>query len=218
MRSGALAIGLVLLLGSSEAASSTSTPTYRSAVPSGNRPVMLIFHPGAFVFGSASQMGAARAAARNEGFKPIAVEYENLRGGLRQSKHLARRYEHYGHPVYAYGESAGGTFAGVLAKRGFARAAALYDPPTNLMHQRWAGFIPPRLRRRVSLDRGPTKSPILAIASKRDAVVGSKDTRRWARRDPHVRLALEPGGHLDQADYPQALRRSMRYLARRARK
>jgi hypothetical protein len=179
------------------------------------RPIVLIFHPGAFKYGSAALMTAEEEAARQQGLKPVSVEYLGRRQvGLPYSKRLSRRYARHGNAVVAFGESAGASLAGVLAKRGLVKAAAVYDPPTDLMHQRWSGFLPDPLRRRLSLDAGPTASPILAIASLSDQVVGWRDTVRWARTDPAVKLATEPGAHLDPRDIADALRRSMRYLAR----
>ena len=179
------------------------------------RPIVLIFHPGAFKYGSAALMTAEEDAARQRGFEPVSVEYRGHRQvGLPYSKRLSRRYARQGRVVVAFGESAGGSLAGVLAKRGLVEAAAVYDPPTDLMHQRWSSFLPDPLRKRLSLDGGPTASPILAIASLNDQVVGWRDTVRWAHSDPAVKLATERGGHLDPADIADALRRSMRYLGR----
>ena len=75
---------------------------------------MLIFHPGAFKYGSAALMTAEEDAARQRGFEPVSVEYRGHRQvGLPYSKRLSRRYARQGRVVVTFGESAGGSLADI---------------------------------------------------------------------------------------------------------
>jgi acetyl esterase/lipase len=50
----------------------------------------------------------------------------------------ARRLRERGYRVFAYGDSAGGTLAALLADRGLVRAAVANEPPSNLIE--WPGY------------------------------------------------------------------------------
>jgi len=99
-----------------------------------SRPILLTLHPGAFVFGSAEDMTVADGIAEEMGFEPVPVEYPlaNLPAAVAQVEEMARRYDASGREVFAYGESAGGTLAALLAQRGQVEASATYAQVTDL--------------------------------------------------------------------------------------
>ena len=99
-------------------------------VPAGaaaaERPVVLLIHGGAWLFGDASDMEPLAEIAREEGFQPVAVDYPlkyPVRANL-YTQRVARRWADRGRTVYAYGESVGGTMAEVLAARCLVAATA----------------------------------------------------------------------------------------------
>jgi hypothetical protein len=197
------------------------------AANASSKPVMLILHPGGFIFGSPGDMAPAAEPARERGFRPLLVDYPlwNIAAARQSVRRAAKRNRQAGRDVYAYGESAGGTLAELLAQQGLVTAAAAQDPVSNV--RRWAnelGVTPylgasQRLLRRVSpVFRGsPSKSNIRAFIGDDDATVGvAQATHRLAGRDVQVGTRGVPGGHLEVPFRTQAMLHSMRYLARRA--
>lgn len=91
-----------------------------TGVAQAKTPVVLVFHPGAFIFNPAQEMPEARQVARQDGFRPIYVNYPlaNVPEAVTYSMRLARRLDHHRRDVYAYGESAGGMLATWLAEKG----------------------------------------------------------------------------------------------------
>jgi acetyl esterase/lipase len=189
------------------------------------RPVMLLMHAGGFVSGDASYERQAAELARRRGFLARSLEYPlwNLRGAVGYVQRAARFWRRAGHPVYAYGESAGGTLAALLAERGLARSAVAYAPVVNIprSYPEILPWIKLSLRQARSLSPGfhRSREPILAMVPANDGVVDPRFTWRWARRDPLVRARLVPGEHgfIDSPWYRPNLQIAMSDLARQAR-
>jgi acetyl esterase/lipase len=190
------------------------------------KPILLLIHGGGFAFNDPTWMDEAARVAAARGFRPVQLEYTlwNLPRALDDAKRAAKRYASRG-PLFAYGESAGGTLAALVARPGRARAAVAYAPVSNLVH--WLGDQPAVLEdlraTRADLRRGspalrPATRPILAMVPEHDSIVSSRDTYRWATQDPLVRARTVAGGHgfTGTTEYAGNLRLAMRWLQRQA--
>ena len=185
---------------------------------------MLLMHGGSFVFGDASLERQAVAEARRDGFQARSLEYPlwDLPAAVSYVNQVARSWRQAGHPVYAYGESAGGTLAALLAEKGLARSAVGYAPVVNI--PKWYPDILPWIKvdlqeaRRFSPGLHPTRDPILALVPRHDDAVDPNLTWQWARHDPLVTARWVPGGHgfIGSPWYTPNMSLAMRYLAREA--
>jgi acetyl esterase/lipase len=183
------------------------------------RPVVLLFHAGGFLFGDAGLMSRASRVAARHGLRPVPVEYPlgAPARALHYSLDIARKWRAKGRAVYAYGESAGGTLAALLAERAAARAAVPYAPVADMTKGIWAE--PPLTQPRDELvATSPalhrSRRPILVLISRHDPL--SHDSWQWAESDPLVDGRSVSGHHISSANYPYKLRRAMSYLARQA--
>lgn len=195
-------------------------------------PVLLMFHSGAFVFGDPQTLDEARDAASDLGFEPVVVAYPlaDLPGAVRATAAAARRYEREGRAVFAYGESAGGTLAALLAERDLVDASATYsqvtDIPALIRDAPDPAFFEgslratPRQIARSSPGNGRSRVPLLALTPVADDPSQSRATHRWDGRDPMVRTIDVEGGHLGYGENPSIYsgnaERSLRWLAKRA--
>jgi hypothetical protein len=184
------------------------------------RPVLLLFHPGGFISGGPHLMDAAAVVARNHGFRPVEVDYPlwDTRGMLRTSLDLAAHWRALGHPVYTYGESAGGSLAAVVAERGKARRAAVQAPvadvPTwfaatsglTLTDEQIAAAL------RISPIHYVSKRPVHAYLPHLDSL--SPRSWKWVRDDPRVTGERIFGHHLEQPYRTHAMRSAIRYLVK----
>jgi acetyl esterase/lipase len=191
------------------------------------RPVLLLLHGGAFLYGSPSMMRLAARRASAEGFKAVAVDYRlgDLSAAIADSVRVARRYGR-NRPVYAYGESAGGTLAGLLAERGLVKAAVAYAPASDLTHftTAYARSVLAKLgasRRELALASPAlhrSRMSILALVPARDEIIPPGQTAAWARRDPRVEAITVPGPHSYSRYYEANMRQGIDHLAALARR
>ncbi|HKG35643.1 MAG TPA: hypothetical protein VKA89_04290 [Solirubrobacterales bacterium] len=191
------------------------------------RALLYILPPGGFAFpATLDLMEEARRAARAHGFQPREIDYPlgNPTRAWEFVRDDARRAVRAGREVYAYGESAGGVLSSLLAERGIAEAAVSNGAPNNLTNfytdDVWSdplpyGFgLPLSDRRRLSPVFRPTRHPIL-VQQSRNGDPFYEMNRRWAARDPRVRLAIYPGGHVrgtGPAGYARILEQALAYL------
>lgn len=185
------------------------------------RPVVLLIHGGAWLFGGPEYMRRAAVIAREEGFEPVSVGYPlkyPVRANL-YTQRVARRYAREGRSVYAYGESVGGTMAEVLAARCLVEAAVGNSAPPDLMG--WPEPDQPSVfPREPLLPYSPFHlrhcSPVLAMHSPSDGLVDFRFARDYAAKFRQVSLRRIPGGHLGDEPYLANTRLGLRWLARRA--
>jgi len=188
---------------------------------------VLIFHPGGFIFNSSATRGAGNAARRG-GFEARIVDYPlaDVPAAVNMSLRLAKRLHRHGRTVYAYGESAGGTLALLLAERGLVRAAAAQAPVSDIPG--WivsTGNDVNQLAQVLKLDQTQltelspdtheTRSPIMAETPVNDPISATTDS--WAASRPLVKAVPVPGAHLDPAYRASNVTLAMRFLTQRRR-
>jgi len=196
------------------------------------RPVVLLLPPGGFVF-EVREMPYPEAIARRLGFRPRVVTYPagDLAAAVRAARRAARREAARGHRVYAYGESAGGLLAALLAQQRLVASASTYCPIADMVkfargfddphwYQRFIGASDRDLRR-YSPGRHDSDIPILAMRAINDSRSFNRPIRSWDLRDPDVGSVVVRGGHLASPRRPELyrsnVRHGLRWLARAAR-
>ena len=211
----AMAIAAAMLVACTHAAASDYT-CQPSGPPKGT---VLAFPAGAFYLPDpvrAAQLCRYYAAA---GYVGVAGNYPLLDVGaaVRYGRDLARRSRRNGAPLFAVGESAGGTIALDLAVAGEVDAAVAVAAPSNLLtwspgnSAYWHGalHIDRSARRQLSPYYRPMRrpSPMLLFHSPEDSAVPYSQSRAFARRAPRTSLCRLRGSHLqDRSWQPLSLR------------
>ncbi len=196
--------------------------------PSGPPPQLLMIHGGSFLFGDPFFAARTEAPAIAAGFVPHYMSYPlgDLRGAVLASREEAMRLRgRFGQgDVYAYGSSAGGTLAALLAGEGLVSAAVAKAPPSDLVKWEWPigaygpGYyeqigVDPTARRRLSPLRRPMKRPLLVVQGRADRVVPPGMSEAFAAKFRRAHLWVVPGGHGTDRARSWVTRRSMRWLA-----
>lgn len=198
--------------------------TLLAAAPAGAaKPVVLTIHGGGYYMYDAASMATQVASFRAQGFKVESVEYRlgNIRAGWRDVRAAVRRYPR--RHVYAYGESAGAGYAGLLATTGLIDGAVLQSPLIDLRPY-WGperGHLFSCTRRacwdRFSAVEKRALQPILMFVPLDDPFASSASSLRWERRNPSVRAISYHGWHGMPSPKGMAadLRRAGRYFWRK---
>jgi alpha/beta hydrolase fold len=185
------------------------------------RATVLYLHGGGFVLGAASDpyniLVCDELAAR--GFRARVVDYplHDLPGAVRAARAAAARHRS---PVYAFGDSAGGTLAALLAVRGQVDAGVAFAAPSDLLTWPaepgwWDRFgATPAERRAASPYRraGRRGAPLLLMHDPRDIAVPFEQSLRLARRAPRARLVRARAGYLAHVPRQANRRYAMRWL------
>lgn len=193
-------------------------------------PQLLLIHGGSFLYEDPTFEPLTRAAARAAGFVPHYLRYPlgDMPAAFRAARAEAIRLRTaYGSAVYAYGSSAGGTLAALLAGDGAVSAAVAKAPPSDLLDWRWplgaygADYyeqigLTPSSRRRLSPLRRPARSPLLLVHGRRDGVVPVAQSIAFAAKFRQVHLWVVRGGHHTERARPELLTRALGWLARTA--
>lgn len=150
---------------------------------------------------------------------------------VRRVRAEARRLRlEFGHDrVYAYGASAGGTLAALLAGDDLVAAAVAKAPVSDLATWEWpltaygADYyervgLGSAARRRLSPLRRPERAPLLVFQGRGDGVVPPAMNEGFAAKFRRVHLWQVPGGHTTERIRPRLVTRAMRWLARTARR
>jgi pimeloyl-ACP methyl ester carboxylesterase len=197
--------------------------------PPGPPPQLLLFHGGSFLYEDPTFEVATRPLAELAGFVPHYVEYPlgDMPAALvRARAEAARLRTRFGaEAVYAYGSSAGGTLAALLAGEGLVAAAVAKAPPTDLVGWTWPlstygsdyyeGIgLGEEARYRLSPLRRPERQPLLLLQGRSDAVVPVAMSEAFAAKFRQARLWLLPGGHRAERSRPQVVLRALRWLLR----
>jgi pimeloyl-ACP methyl ester carboxylesterase len=199
------------------------------ATPPGPPPQLLLFHGGSFLYEDPSFEEATEPLVEAAGFVPHYVDYPlgDLPGALTRARaEAARLRSRFGaEAVYAYGSSAGGTLAALLAGEGLVAAAVAKAPPSDLVEWAWplstygADYyerigLSEAARYRLSPLRRPERQPLLLLQGRSDAVVPAAMSEAFAAKFGQVRLWLLAGGHRAERSRPQVVIRALRWLLR----
>lgn len=195
------------------------------------KPQLLLFHGGSFLFDNPFFEPAVVARSIAAGFEPHFIDYplgsvpeavENARAEAR-----ALRHEFGSAYVYAYGASAGGTLAALLAGDGLVAGAVAKAPVSDLVEWPWAvetygpsyyekiGLGEETARYRFSPSLRPeVKSPLLIYQGVNDQVVPATMSAAFAEKFENVHLWYVPGGHATDETRPWLVQRALSWLAR----
>lgn len=191
----------VSMAGATAVANADITPRERP------RPIVLMLHAGGFIFNDPTSMAVATQIARDAGFQPVFVDYPlyDLRAAV-EAAAAAAAAQPKNRTVCAYGESAGGTLAALLAERGLVRSAAAYSPIPNLVRFIARSANPHYYMEMIHADRelllrdspGLHRSAreILALRAARDDAYVRSGIRRWAKRESKVQVRDVGGEHI----------------------
>jgi len=191
-------------------------------------PQLLLIHGGSFLYEDPTFEPLTRAAARAAGFIPHYLRYplDDMPAAFQAARAEALRLRaRYGSAVYAYGTSAGGTLAALLAGDGLVSASAAKAPPTDLLGWEWplGAYGPdyyrqigltPAARRRLSPLRRPARNPLLLVHGRHDQVVPVAQSAAFAAKFAQVHLWVVRGGHHTERTRPELLTRALEWLAR----
>jgi pimeloyl-ACP methyl ester carboxylesterase len=225
--SALLALAVCAALAPARAAA-TDGPAGIEAVRTGPKPQLILIHGGSFLFTDPFFRPLTRPAALAEGFEPHYVYYPlgDLPAAVTAVRAEARQLrEKVGaENVYAYGASAGGTLAAILAGEGDVEAAVAKAPVSDLATWEWplgrygADYYEtilagPATRLRLSPVNRPEERPLLVVQGRRDGVVPPAMNEAFAAKFAHVHLWLVPGGHTTERARPWIVAGAMRWLA-----
>jgi pimeloyl-ACP methyl ester carboxylesterase len=219
------AIGLVLALTPTAVAAPNEV-----AQPPGPPPQLLLIHGGSFLFEDPFFEARTKPVAVAAGFVPHYLAYPlgDLPAAVTAAREEAARLRaKFGRAVYAYGSSAGGTLAALLAGDGLVSAAVAKAPPTDFLSWEWPlsaygpGYYTEidasvATRRRLSPIRRPMRQPVLVVQGRADAVVPLRMSEAFAVKFPRVQLWKVPGGHGTDRARPWVTRRALGWLAKMA--
>lgn len=224
---GSLATLLASLLLAVLAPGAARAASVEPAQPVASPPQLLLIHGGSFLYEDPFFQADTEAAAVAAGFTPHYLRYPlgDLPAAYRVAREAARQLRAaYGPSVYAYGTSAGGTLAALLAGDGLVAAAVAKAPPSDLSEWQWplAAYGPdyyerlgvsPLARRRLSPARRPARRPLLVVQGRRDRVVPLAMSEAFAARFRRVHLWAVPGGHWTERRRPWVLERALGWLS-----
>ncbi len=194
---------------------------------------LLLFHGGSFLYQDPTFEPLTRERALAAGFIPHYVNYplDDLTAAVADARDEARRLrEKYGlDRVYAYGSSAGGTLASLLAAEGLVGAAVAKAPVSDLMTWEWpiaqygATYweslgVDVAQRERFSPALREFIAPLLVVQGRSDMVVPPQMNETFAAEHGRVALWRVAGGHHTDRARPYLVTRAMDWLARIAKR
>jgi pimeloyl-ACP methyl ester carboxylesterase len=195
------------------------------------RPQLLLIHGGSFLYEDPSFESLTDRRAIQAGFVPHFLRYplEDMPAAFQAAREEAARLRAmYGTSVYAYGSSAGGTLAALLAGDGLVSAAVAKAPVSDLLDWEWPltaygpdyferiGLGASTARRRLSPLRRPARRPLLIVQGRRDQVVPLSMNRTYASKFKRVYMRVVSGGHHTERLRPLIISRAFDWLARAA--
>lgn len=194
-------------------------------------PHLLLIHGGSFLGQDPDFESRTFAPAIAADFIPHYLEYPlgDFPGAVRAARAEARRLRDlYGDAVYAYGSSAGGTLAALLAGDGLVSAAVAKAPVSDLPTWEWplVAYGPEYFERiaagpltaaRLSPLRRPAQRPLLIVHGREDLVVPVAMSEAFAAKFRQVQLWSVAGGHWTDRARPWLLDRAFAWLRLTAR-
>jgi acetyl esterase/lipase len=203
-------------------------PELGPAKQAGPKPHLMLLHGGSFLYDDPEFELTTREAATRAGFIPHYTTYPlgDMPAAVLAVRAEAKRLRlKFGADmVYAYGSSAGGTLASLLAGDGLVGAAAAKAPVSNLVSWEWpVAYYGPLYweRAQLSLDaryrlsplRRPAKEPLLLVHGIDDQVVPISQSELYADKFKRVFLWEVLGGHHAERSQPEVLQRTLIWLA-----
>lgn len=192
---------------------------------------MLLFHGGSFLFEDPNFQPLTAERAIAAGFVPHYVTYPlgNMPAAVLRARAEARRLRsQFGLlRVYAYGSSAGGTLAALLAGDGLVSAAVAKAPVSDLATWEWPlGVYGPNYFEQIALGpeaelrlsplRRPARAPLLVYQGRGDQVVPAAMNEAFAAKFDRVYLWEVPGGHTTERARPYLIDQALHWLSRTA--
>jgi acetyl esterase/lipase len=192
------------------------------------RPQLLLFHGGSFLYNDPYFEPLTRGRALAAGFVPHYVTYPlgDLPAAVERARAEARRLrEKFGvGRVYAYGSSAGGTLAALLSGDHLVSAAVAKAPISDLVTWTWplerygpeyweSLGVDQAARERLSPIRRPQLAPLLVIQGRGDHIVPPSMNEAFAGAYRRVKLWRVAGGHTTERVRPFLITRAMHWLA-----
>lgn len=222
---------LVVVILALQSAPAAKAATSSSALgPAGSvAPQLLLIHGGSFLYEDPTFEAVTGRRAVRAGFTPHYLRYplSDMPAAFQAARAEAVRLRaRYGVAVYAYGSSAGGTLAALLAGDGLVSAAVAKAPVSDLLDWEWPlgaygsdyferiGLSAPAARRRLSPLRRRAREPLLILQGRRDRVVPVAMNREYAVKFKRVYLWVVQGGHHTERIRPELLSRAFDWLAR----
>jgi acetyl esterase/lipase len=204
-------------------------PTPAIGTPRSTAPQLILIHGGSFLYEDPTFESLTDRRAIRAGFVPHYLRYPlgDMPAAFQAAREEAARLRtRYGSAVYAYGSSAGGTLAALLAGDGLVTAAAAKAPISDLLDWQWPlsaygpdyferiGLGASAARRRLSPLRRPARRPLLIVQGRRDRVVPPAMNRAYSLKFKRVYLWVVQGGHHTERFRPELLSRTFNWLAR----
>jgi len=191
-------------------------------------PQLLLIHGGSFLYNDPDFEALTRGPALEAGFVPHYLHYPlgDLPGAVAAARRAARALgARYPGRVYAYGSSAGGTLAALLAGDGMVAAAVAKAPVSDLLDWQWPQTaIGPDYAARIGADsamlrrlsplRRPARKPLLVVQGRDDRIVPPAMNEAFAAKFQRVHLWAVPGGHWTERLRPRVISRSFGWLRR----
>ena len=192
-------------------------------------PQLILIHGGSFLYEDPTFESLTRQRALRAGFSPHYLRYPlgDMPGAFQAARAEAIRLRaRYGDAVYAYGSSAGGTLAALLAGDGLVSAAVAKAPVSDLLDWEWPlgaygpdyferiGLSALAARRRLSPLRRRARDPLLILQGRGDQIVPVAMNRKYAVKFKRVYLWVVQGGHHTERIRPELLSRAFDWLAR----
>ena len=173
-------------------------------------PVVLLIHGGSWLRGHAPAMDIPAQIARDLGMKPVSIEYPlgDIAAANRTARRVAKAWRESGYDVVAFGESAGGQMATLLAAEGRVDYAVGNAPVSNLLRywegneqEFWDGLgADVATRRELSPALQPQDRPVFLLHSPKDPGVPFDLSVDYARAFPQVKLRRVGGCHILDCD------------------
>jgi acetyl esterase/lipase len=201
-------IALVALLLPSSAPAGWWTPEPQPRAPRSATPVVLLINGGGWIH-TPTPLGVVADEARAAGFKPVWVNYplNDLRAANIWVRRVAQYWRLRHREVFAYGLSAGGTMAALLAAQSRVDAAAVNAPPSDLLAWDGSLFVPgywemiradEDARRKFSPYHQPHVNPVRVYHSRADSFVPFSLSQSYDAKFSRVSLVEIPGEHCEE--------------------
>jgi acetyl esterase/lipase len=195
------------------------------------KPQLLLFHGGSFIYEDPKFEPETVGWAKLAGFVPHYITYPlgNIPAALEVAKAEARAYAKKvgADKVFAYGASAGGTLAALLASEGLVAAAATKAPVSDLVAWEYGlNTYGSDYYSKMNLDlegryqlspiNREVIDPLLIFQGRIDNVVPAAMNQTYADLNPSITYWSVAGGHATDEARPWLIQKAMNWLGEQA--